>query len=232
MKISEATLSPEILEWEESRPCNNFVLTASGEEIVVGELNPASKIKIEDIALSLSRQARFLGHTRRFYSVALHSYNLLTAAQQLYPTQRTNFYLHCLMHDAAEAYLGDIITPIKRELLSTLRIAETYLAELPDTAGLRDRLRNLRHAETRMYADICRAFRMEPLDEYETKLLQELDSKLCVTESQRLCAKPIEGDALVGDGFLWCEDTPDFSKDLFTDAFITLIHRRGDYELA
>lgn len=61
---------------------------------------------IEDIAHALSMQCRFSGHTREFYSVAQHCCHCYELAQE-YP-------LECLMHDAAEAYLHDVVSPVKR----------------------------------------------------------------------------------------------------------------------
>lgn len=73
-------------------------------------------VRIEDIAWSLSRQCRFNGNTRFFYSVADHSVyvgNLLPPEIRIYG----------LLHDAHEAYLGDIASPIKK-LLGKERIRQ------------------------------------------------------------------------------------------------------------
>lgn len=63
-------------------------------------------IDIEVIAQALSNQCRFGGHSARFYSVAEHSVLLSRAVSA--PNQ-----LWALLHDAAEAYLGDVMRPIK-----------------------------------------------------------------------------------------------------------------------
>lgn len=63
-------------------------------------------VAIEDIAHGLAYQCRFNGQTRQFYSVAQHS--LMVAA--LVPT---DLRLAALLHDAAEAYLGDMVKPLK-----------------------------------------------------------------------------------------------------------------------
>lgn len=63
-------------------------------------------IDIVDIAHALSHQCRFTGHTREFYSVAEHS---LRGCNLLPLEHRKQF----LLHDAAEAYLLDLPSPLK-----------------------------------------------------------------------------------------------------------------------
>lgn len=71
-------------------------------------------VDIFDIAHALSMICRFGGHSRVFYSVAQHS--ILVA----YEAERAglNRYacLAALLHDAAEAYVGDMIWPLKRAI--------------------------------------------------------------------------------------------------------------------
>ena len=70
-------------------------------------LNPkVEDVHIDDIANSLSNKCRFTGLVNKFYSVAEHS--LLTS---LYVDPEYAF--EALMHDATEAYLPDVATPVK-----------------------------------------------------------------------------------------------------------------------
>jgi hypothetical protein len=70
-------------------------------------------ICITDIAHALSNQCRFSGHTRRFYSVAEHSVHV-----SLVVADRGGSFedqLWGLLHDASEAYLVDLPTPLKKD---------------------------------------------------------------------------------------------------------------------
>lgn len=85
-------------------------------------------VRIDDIAHSLSLQCRYNGNCKRFYSVAEHSCLLADYVEHTPPWPRTgvpndtNFAarardaLTALMHDAAEAYIGDLIRPVKHRM--------------------------------------------------------------------------------------------------------------------
>lgn len=64
-------------------------------------------IDIEDIALALSNICRFSGHCHKFYSVAEHSVHCSNVVAP-------EFAFAALMHDTTEAYVGDMIRPIKK----------------------------------------------------------------------------------------------------------------------
>lgn len=70
-------------------------------------LNPRmADIEIGDIALSLSNSCRYTGYTRPHFSVAQHSWLVSHGVAKRYA-------LWGLLHDASEAYVSDISTPVK-----------------------------------------------------------------------------------------------------------------------
>ena len=86
----------------------NCIRTFTGIYMNVFEPTP-EMICIEDIAHALSNQCRFGGHLPEFYSVAQHSTRCCDAAIPKYK-------IEALLHDASEAYLLDIPSPIKKNL--------------------------------------------------------------------------------------------------------------------
>jgi hypothetical protein len=86
-------------------------------------INPQpDQICIEDIAHALARICRFTGHCSRFYSVAAHSVWCADYAKWRERSRGDQFAV--LMHDAAEAYVGDINKPLKNLLGDAIKEIE------------------------------------------------------------------------------------------------------------
>jgi len=83
----------------------NCILTHTGKRFDLFEPD-ADMIDPRDIAHSLAHLCRFNGYTREFYSVAQHS----CLVADLVPAEHK---LAALLHDATEAYLGDMTRPLK-----------------------------------------------------------------------------------------------------------------------
>jgi len=84
-----------------------WIQTYTGKKFYPIDPDP-ELICIEDIAHGLSMKCRFNGHCSRFYSVAQHS----VLISQLFDSAQVK--LEALLHDAAEAYLCDVPSPLKR----------------------------------------------------------------------------------------------------------------------
>jgi len=78
----------------------------TGKKIYPLDFRPED-VDIQDIAHALGHLCRFNGHTRVFYSVAQHS----CLCSHLVPANQA---LDALMHDASEAYLCDMVRPLKK----------------------------------------------------------------------------------------------------------------------
>jgi len=86
----------------------DWFLTYSGIQFFPMDPRP-EEVQLIDIAHALSRICRYGGHCLDWYSVAQHS----VMVSHLVPTA---FALEGLLHDAEEAYTGDMIRPIKHGL--------------------------------------------------------------------------------------------------------------------
>jgi hypothetical protein len=92
-------------EYPGARPGPTTFITHAGLRVDPFDLQP-DHIRLEDIAHALSMQCRFIGHVRKFYSVAQHS----VLVSWTVPRKDA---LWGLLHDASEAYCTDLIRPIK-----------------------------------------------------------------------------------------------------------------------
>jgi hypothetical protein len=85
--------------------------TACGSDVDVLNITP-DMVVLEDIASSLSKICRYNGHLPVFYSVAEHSVRVAAWIEsQGYGPE---VVLTGLLHDAAEAYVGDMMRPLKK----------------------------------------------------------------------------------------------------------------------
>lgn len=69
-------------------------------------------VDLEDIAHSLAHQCRYAGHVKHFYSVAQHCI-IIASYMSLEENLSFDVWRAALLHDASEAYLGDVSRPVK-----------------------------------------------------------------------------------------------------------------------
>ncbi len=106
-----------------------------GKPIMFHPFAPRSRaIHLVDIAHALSNLCRYTGHVNNFYSVAEHCVRVSWRAEEICsseggdPEECMGVARQGLFHDAAEAYLGDVATPVKhQEAFAAYRAAEDHL---------------------------------------------------------------------------------------------------------
>lgn len=133
---------------------SHWIQTYTGKRWNFFDCKPED-VHLEDIARALSNLCRFTGHCKCFYSVAQHS---------VLVSQNTSNPLLGLLHDAPEAYVGDISRPLKHAIRDS---------------GARDVLREADQlAERAVFA----RFGLAPTPN-DLLCLKEADMRMLVTES-------------------------------------------------
>ena len=107
----------------------NTIRLLSGQYLDLADPNP-NQFTFNDIAGALSKICRFGGQVERFYSVAEHCVRCARQAREDgFPLDTQ---MACLMHDAAEAFCGDVVKPLKimlREYADIEARIEAVIAE-------------------------------------------------------------------------------------------------------
>ncbi len=169
--------------------------TFTGKKFDPMLITPAD-IGERDIAHALSLICRGCGHLRRFYSVAQHSVNC--AREALARGLSNRVALACLLHDGSEAYIADIIRPIKEHL--------------PDYARI----------ECRIMDAVFARFGLSDLSEEETRLWKRIDDELLENELKELL--PGEEERVPAG----LSSKPDLSEKPFAEAeneFLALLSK-------
>lgn len=107
------------------------MLTRSGRVFDLAAPTP-EMVDLSDIAWSLARTPRFNGHPDCTVSVALHSMHVSRIAARLWQERFSvpmppELELQALLHDAPEAYIGDVISPLKRLIGEALEAIEDQI---------------------------------------------------------------------------------------------------------
>lgn len=157
-------------------------------------------IHILDIAHALSNICRFGGHSSSFYSVAEHSIILAEILERQGADKMT--VLAALLHDATEAYLGDMPRPITASLFHL------------DDNCYRNKFVMLNEFIT---------FTRFNLDGADWESISNRDRRLCITEAKQLGLWnkqwADQGDAITFELHLW---TSAQAENLFVMNFTEL----------
>lgn len=116
MKDKTTQTGPALAPWIETFTGKHFHFLDPTDE----------QIDIRDIAHSLAYTCRYTGHSRRFYSVAEHS--VLVSYLATDP-------LAGLLHDASEAYITDIASPIKPHINNYKELEDMIMKRIANKFG-------------------------------------------------------------------------------------------------
>ena len=123
MDTTMALMKPKHLKREvELEP---WIETFTGKTFYFLDPKPET-IDIRDIAHSLAYTCRYTGHSKRFYSVAEHS---------IYVSYLAANPLAGLLHDASEAYITDIASPIKPYLNNYKELEDNLMLRIAGVFG-------------------------------------------------------------------------------------------------
>jgi len=109
---------------------------------------------IRDIAHALSLVCRYNGHLKDFYSVGQHSLIVEKHATQvmkdinpnIHPSSLRLFSLQALLHDATEAYIPDMPSPIKQFLPDFKSMEKRLQKHLMKSFGLPENIHSIIHS--------------------------------------------------------------------------------------
>jgi 5'-deoxynucleotidase YfbR-like HD superfamily hydrolase len=155
-----------------------YLQTVSGKWVNPLEPDP-EQFDIEDIARALGNLCRFGGHCRAFYSVAQHSVIVSELVEQRGGDADDVFA--ALMHDAAEAYLGDMPHPLKHRsaLGAAFKEAEGRLEQaIQRRFAIKPDVPEVKRADRALLATERRAFSAERWHWPELEGVEALDLEL------------------------------------------------------
>lgn len=146
---------------------NSTIQTFVGEMFDVFNPDPAL-IHVKDISHALSMICRYGGHSREFYSVAEHC----VLMSKHFESQGDKNLARCaLLHDASEAYMGDVVRPLKMQLPLYRNVEDTLHAHIFHRFGLEPHLPpKIKEADLRITVDerevvmMPRVWSYDPLD--------------------------------------------------------------------
>lgn len=117
----------------DNNPGTTYICTYLGNRFFPLE-GRIDSVHLEDIAHGLAYQCRFNGQTSEFYSIAQHSIMVADIVSAAHPDLR----LAALLHDASEAYLGDVVTPLKALLPNYKEIELRVEQIIAESFGISD----------------------------------------------------------------------------------------------
>src|SRR3954471_4778456 len=166
-----------------------YLQTVSGRFVNPFDADP-DQLDIADITRALANTCRFGGHCRSFYSVAQHSVIVSELVEQRGGDSEDVFA--ALMHDAAEAYLGDMPHPLKHRsaLGEAFRAAEAHLEQaIHKRFGIKPDVPEIKRADRALLATERRVFSAEDWHWPELEGVEPLDLQLTAWSPDEAAAR-------------------------------------------
>ena len=172
----------------------------------------ADVIHINDIAHSLSNICRFNGHCNFHYSVAQHSLYVAAIVAKVDPA----LAIYGLLHDAGEAFLSDVVSPIKGDLY----------VKCPATNVFPEEFIPFEKYENRWLQLVAQKYGLVyPFPEEVWKA----DLRVCCAESMQIMKKPPEPWAVMKDvipaSIMILRETPEVIEEHFLQKFYDYMKR-------
>jgi len=137
------------------RSRGSWLQTYTGRQFFPMDPDPA-EVDIADIAHALSLLCRYNGHVRRFYSVAEHC----VLVSRVVPPEHA---LWGLLHDATEAYVGDMVRPLKNHMPAYRQAEDRVMVAIATRFGISPEMPGeVGAADTRLLLDERAALLGEP----------------------------------------------------------------------
>lgn len=108
----------------------SYIETVSGIHFEFLDPKP-EQIKVADIAHALSMNCRFVGQCRKFYSVAEHSWHVA----RLLEGTPLEVQMAGLLHDASEAYITDVASPVKQYMPEYQKMEDGIMSAIAEKYG-------------------------------------------------------------------------------------------------
>jgi hypothetical protein len=210
----------EVSKPSEITTSDDWIRTATGVHFSASKPKPGD-LRIEDIARALSNQCRFTGHCRHHYSVAQHLVYCARVVGRMMETLQLSgedltmigglrrygqasghqeehsrrVMRTLLLHDASEAILTDVASPIKK---------------LDQLSGYRELEKGVEEAAAKRF-DLIYPF---------PPLVREIDYRMLFTEARDLGLHPEEW-GWSREPYVWHVErwTPDEARDKFMDEY-------------
>jgi 5'-deoxynucleotidase YfbR-like HD superfamily hydrolase len=148
-------------------PVEAAMTTVSGVQFTPYDPNPGD-VRLEDIAHGLGNLCRASGQAQFFYSVGLHSIYVSQDLAARGESRRRQ--LMGLLHDAQEAYISDLISPVKAHLEEYKRLeagVEAAVWEAFDLAMPRRVSEDVFRAINKLLADLGIGLDAEAIEDEE-----------------------------------------------------------------